>query len=117
MSEIVTHVPDNVLREFVDEVQATIPEEKVKQNLELAKTARALRAAGSVRTSEGLGQKIGSIPGRVYFRWQQEFPGCWQDDEFVSAFLADNPECCAPGYVPNQHSLRHGKTFVDGKPV
>jgi len=108
---------EGLMREFYDEVAATIPAEKVKQNLALAATAKALQAEGSVRTEQGLGQKVASIPARVYFRWHQEFPGCWQDKGFVDAFLRDNPQCCAPGYKPTPDPTRHGKTFLNGKPV
>lgn len=117
MSDIISELPEQFLREFREEVAATIPEEKVKQELAMVETAKALRAIGPMRTKEGLGQAVGSIPARIYFRFQNEFPGCWQDEEFVDAFLTDNPALCAPGYKPKQHSLRHGKTFVGGKPI
>lgn len=114
--EIVTKLPDNVLREFYDEVAATIPQEKVQQGIELAKTAKVLRDEGSTRM-DGLGQKVASVPARIYHRWNQMLPGCWNDRSFVMAFLQDNPECAAPGFWPKYNTLRHGKTFVGGKPV
>lgn len=56
---------------------------------------KELRETGPLRI-DGVGQLIGKIPLSLYIRWQQEFPGCWQDKEFTEAFLKDNPQFAAP---------------------
>jgi len=96
-------------REITDSVQAQMPAEKAKAEQELLRTAQELRAKGS-DWADGRGQAIGSIPPRMYMRWAQMLPGCWQDKQFVEEFLFDNPQCRAPGYRPPQHSLRHSFT-------
>ncbi len=94
-------------REITDSVQREMPAEKAKAADELARTGRELQAKGSDRVN-GRGQMIGSIPGRIYMRWAQMLPGCWQDRAFVEEFLSDNPQCCGIGYVPKQHATRRG---------
>lgn len=101
------------LRSVKESVIEQFPQEKAKGASDIAATGRALQAEGSSRM-DGLGQKMGSIPGRIYFRWQQMLPGCWQDKQFVEEFLYDNPACCAPGYRPKPRQLRHGFTYTGG---
>lgn len=46
------------------------------------------------KSIEGLGQKIGSIPGDAYHFWGTKLGyGCWDDKKFMSDFLRDNPQC------------------------
>lgn len=111
---IVTSLPQDFMREFADEVLGSIPEEKVQMQLKEAEIGRVLAAEGSLRSVQGLGQKLGEIPARMYFRFEQEFPGCWQDDAFVREFFADNPRLRAPGWKPKASSLRYGVTFNGG---
>lgn len=94
-------------REITDSVVNQFPQEKAKAKSEMIATANELAARGSDR-ADGRGQAIGSIPPRIYMRWQIMLPGCWQDKQFVDEFLSDNPQCLAPGYKPKQHSIRHG---------
>jgi hypothetical protein len=42
---------------------------------------------------EGLGERKLTIPARTFFRWAQQYPGCWQDKGFVDEFHRDNAEC------------------------
>lgn len=101
-------------REIFAEVEAETPAEKAKAAQDMIRTAAALAEHGSDRV-DGRGQMIGSIPGRIYFRWAQMLPGCWQDRQFVEEFLTDNPQCRAVGYKPREHSLRHGFTGIGAK--
>jgi len=94
-------------REITAGVQAELPAEKAKAELDMAATGKALQERGS-DFADGRGQAIGSIPSCVYMRWAQMLPGCWGDRQFVEEFLADNPQCRAVGYKPKPHSLRHG---------
>lgn len=98
------------LRDVKDSVIAQFPAEKRQAERDIIATGKALQAEGSVVT-EGLGQKMGSIPGRVYHRWQLMLPGCWQDKNFVLEFLQDNPGCRAPGYRATPTSIRNGVSF------
>lgn len=113
MSEIITSLPESFMREFRDHVLGTIPEEKAQVELRQARNARVMHAVGST-CIEGLGQLKTNMDSRLYFRLKQahgHHEG-WLDD-----FLADCPELCAPGYRPKQRSLRHGKSFVGGRPI
>lgn len=80
-----------------DEVLRNVPAEKARAVLRQAQLARAMELEGVVK-SDGLGQKIGSVDSRTFFRWQQEHPGCWMNEEFIFEFLKNNPPCRAAGY-------------------
>lgn len=71
--------------------ESTLNEEKDQYSKRGIKIGKSLREQGSLRI-DGVGQKIAEIPLGLYIRWQQEFPGCWQDKGFVDAFLKDNPQ-------------------------
>ena len=115
--DIVTDVPESFLREFEAEILGQIPAEKVKADLDGAKTKQFLVNEGAVAI-EGLGQKLGEIPARTYFRWLQDKPGCWQDREFTHEFFKDNGRLKSDGWTPvAAKGLRHGFTYVNGEPV
>jgi hypothetical protein len=105
------------LDEVEKEVIASIPAEKARAEIAAAQIAKKLTAEGPQQLQRGVGQKIGEIDGRTYMRWQNEYPGCWDNAEFVRAFFQDNPQYRAPGWKPRTDMLRHGKTFIGGKPV
>lgn len=90
--------------ELHDYIQSELPAEKARAEKEMKDTAEALKRQGSASV-EGLGQAIGSIPPILYHRWEQLYRGCWKDRDFVNEFLADNPQCCAPGYKPPAKTL------------
>lgn len=48
------------------------------------------------RQVDGLGQLIGVIDARIYFRWMQEDPDFWNDKKNVDKFMKDNPEYAMP---------------------
>jgi hypothetical protein len=79
------------------QAQRQAPAEKKEVTGRQAAIAKRMQAQGSRRV-DGIGQKIGGIDPRLYFRWHQEKPGCWRDKNFVAEFLRDNPQCRAPGY-------------------
>lgn len=111
--ELITELPDDFVREFEREIIGRIPEEKVQVGIRQARIARIMKQAGS-EWVPGLGQKVAEIDARLYFRMMHSFG---HEENWLQDFLADNPELCAPGYKPKSLSLRHGKSFVDGKPV
>lgn len=114
MSDIITSLPEQFLKEFEDEVLGTVPEEKVRVELRQAANARIMNSVGSL-SIPGVGQKIASIDPRLYFRMQAAFG---HEENWLRDFLADNPQLCAPGYKPaRKHDLRHSKTFVNGVPA
>lgn len=86
-------------RAMNDRVWREASTEKAQSVLRQAEIARIMQKTGSLR-SEGLGQKVGGIDTRTFMRWHQEHPGCWSDPSFRRQFLADNPQCRAPGYQP-----------------
>lgn len=106
-SKSIQQQEQELAREITDEVVGQFPQEKEKAKREMIATANELAERGSDWVN-GRGQAIGSIPPRVYMRWQIMLPGCWQDRQFVQEFLSDNPQCCAPGYKPKQHGIRRG---------
>lgn len=79
------------------EIRGQVSEEKVKANLRQLRLARIMREAGSV-SIPGVGQLKARIDPRLFFRWQLEFPGCWNNPDFVKRMLKDNPSMRAPGY-------------------
>lgn len=89
------------------------PAEKKEVTGRQAAIAKRMQEQGS-RRIDGVGQKIGGIDPRLYFRWHQEKPGCWRDKNFVSEFLRDNPQCRAPGYKPPA-SHRATSRYIDGQ--
>ena len=78
-------------KNLMEEVRKGLPEEKMKEQLRMFENARVMKATGAIQMN-GLGQRIGIVPMRTYMRWQQEHPGCWQDEGFIKKMLKDNPE-------------------------
>lgn len=114
MSDLITEVPADFMKEFEDHILGTIPEEKVQVELRQARNARIMQQAGSVCV-EGLGQKVAEIDARLWFRMLHSFG---HHENWIDDMLRDNPQLCAPGYKPKRaNPLRHGKTFINGKPV
>jgi hypothetical protein len=113
MSDVITSLPENFLKEFEDDVLGRVPQERIEAGLRQAKIARIMKQAGSSYIP-GVGQKVAEIDPRLYFRMMHAFG---DQENWLQDFLADNPQLCAPGYRPKSSSLRHGKTFVGGKPV
>jgi hypothetical protein len=96
--------------------KANLAKEKADAKARQIETAKELQRDGSV-INNVMGQKMGSIDARIYHRWNLQYPGCWQDREFVQAFFHDNPQCRSPGWKPKQYTLRHGVVFQNGKPI
>lgn len=102
---ITTDSPKEVgaLRDAINsQVKRSIESEKAQARAAQTQIARKLQSEGSRRV-EGIGQKIGSIDRRTFFRLHQENPGCFQDAGFVDQLLRDSPKLRAPGYVPKKH--------------
>lgn len=72
-----------------------IAEEKAMSRLKQIEIAKREHAKGA-RAIEGLGQLIGVIDPRTYFRWMQEDPDFWKDKKNVDKFLKDNKQCSVP---------------------
>ena len=90
MNTTLENNPDEV-RKLWGHVESQLGQEKDEYSRRGIKIGKSLREQGSLRI-DGVGQKIAEIPLGLYIRWQQEFPGCWQDKGFVDAFLKDNPQ-------------------------
>lgn len=98
---IVYKLPADFIEEFNDRFLRTIPVEKAAQELEEARIGRMLQKEGGQKC-EGLGQMMGKIPVREYFRHEQANPGCMRNDEYLREFFQDNPHLCAQGYKPKR---------------
>lgn len=79
------------------ELRGQISEEKVKATLRQIRLAKVMREAGSL-SIPGVGQLKAKIDARLFFRWHQEYPGCWNDEDFFKRMARDNPHILAPGY-------------------
>lgn len=107
VDDLITEIPQSFLDEFENEVLGTIPQEKAQADLRAASIGKMLLDDGPL-VVEGLGQKLGEVDARTWFRWNSEFPGCWQNREFVHEFFKDNPQYRAPGWTPKTNPHRHG---------
>lgn len=46
------------------------------------------------KACNGIGEKVGSIDAEIWLSMMQKYgQHCWDDPEFVAAFLRDNPAC------------------------
>lgn len=73
-------------------IRTGLGQEKVMQQEAMARIRRAEEALGPTRSIDGLGKKVASIPARLWFRWQKQEEGCWENKQFVKEMLRDNPE-------------------------
>lgn len=70
--------------------EVALEQHQKKDRDEMAR--RANRALGKGKM-EGLGQHIGSIPAREYFRSMQVHGhDCWTDKQYVREYFRDNPD-------------------------
>lgn len=117
-SGIITNLPQSVYDEVEAWVKGRVPQEKIDADLRMAKNARIMQKAGSINIPT-LGQKIATIPSRLYFRMlASQGQNDASSDEWLLDMLADNPALCAPGFkAKRKGDLRHSATFIDGKPV
>ena len=75
-------------------------EREIRLGFELEKANRMARVAKMKEVEriqnrkhiDGIGQRVGEIDARTFFRWQQEEEGFWDDPKNVKRFLNDNPE-------------------------
>jgi len=112
--DLITGLPQSFLDEFEAEIRGRVPAEKIAAQLRQEKLARVMRQAGSTQI-DTLGQQIARIDPRLYFRCLAERG---HEENWIDDLLKDNPELCAPGYRPRRKGdFRHGKTFINGKPV
>lgn len=100
---MIENTPENA-RMMWDLAEAMLPHEKNDIEERGKQIGKKLREEGSLRI-DGTGQKIAEIPLALYVRWQQEFPGCWQDKGFVEAFLKDNPQFAAVRRSDSRNSI------------
>jgi hypothetical protein len=102
--------------EITDAVRNNLPNEKAIAARQMEQTGKELRSGIAPTAGDGRGQPILSIPPIVYMRWQQEYPGCWQDKGFCAEFAFDNPQCVPDGYKPRAkrlfHQMKHGNMKI-----
>lgn len=100
---MISNTPDEA-RKMWALADAMLPFEKKDIEERGKQIGKELRQAGSLRI-DGVGQLKAKIPLSLYIRWQQEFPGCWQDEGFVNAFLKDNPQFKAVTHSEVRNSI------------
>lgn len=98
--------------EITDIVKANLPREKSIAARQMQQTASEVKQGLAPTSGDGRGQALLSVPPIIYMRWQQEYPGCWNDEQFCAEFAYDNPQCCLPGYKPRAKrrffDMKHG---------
>jgi len=87
---------DRLERELRFELQDQMSVEKMTYAVRQAMIQEELLERGPMRTIDGLGQHLGEIDARTFFRWDREEPGCWNDRNWVRKYVKDNPEAAAP---------------------
>lgn len=117
-SGIITNLPQSYLDEIEDWVKGRVPQEKIDADLAMARNARIMAKAGSINIPT-LGQKIATIPRRLYHRMLHDMgQGDASSDEWLLDLIADNKALQAPGFRAKRKSdFRHGITFVNGQAV
>lgn len=104
---LVTDIPKDFVRQWWKHIDGSIPEEKVKVELNQQMLARVMAAQGSTQV-EGLGQQAARINARLFFRLQQQHGNAVH--EWLPEYLKDNPHLCAKGYRPKADPRRKGIT-------
>lgn len=116
-SNLVMDIPEEFLRQFEKEILGRIPDEKAQAELRQQEIGKYLVEQGSA-CIEGIGQRIGAVDIKTYYRWIGEYgPECWQDKGFIRDFFMDNKGLKDKGWNPKPNSVRHGITFCNGKPI
>jgi hypothetical protein len=82
------------MRNLERELRLEVPKEKIRHYQIATKRIKEEQYAGLfTKHVDGLGERVGSVPLRTYFRWDQAERGCWGDKAFREKFFKDNPEC------------------------
>jgi len=103
LNPMLENTPENA-RQMWSLADAMLPFEKQDIIERGQKIGKELQKAGSLRI-DGVGQLKAKIPLNLYIRWQQEYPGCWNDKGFVNAFLKDNPQFKAVMKTDSRNSI------------
>ena len=92
-SALRTNYSDPDMREIIEKIITPYVErEKAGYMERQTRIAKRNHELGS-QWQEAMGQKVASVDGATFIRWQQWKPGCWDDPGFIKQFLAANPEC------------------------
>lgn len=102
---ILSQEPTALAAEITDLVKSNLPREKAIAEMQMNQTAKEIASGLSPTSGEGRGQPCLSVPPIVALRWQQEYPGCWHDEQFCAEFAFDNPRCVLPGFKPRAKRL------------
>jgi len=96
---LITNIAEVLGPEFArgleKELRGYVDHEKVKHQLNAVAKQRMEQALGpkAKKWVDGLGELKLTVPARTFFRWAQQYPGCWRDKGFVDEFHRDNVEC------------------------
>lgn len=91
---------DTELEQIVDMALAYEIEREKQQHEEIAALIGKENAEGGSRSVEGLGQVAIRPSSKEYHRWNQLYPGCWQDEAFVKSYWLKNEYARVPGWRP-----------------
>jgi hypothetical protein len=100
---MISNTPEEALKMW-SLADAMLPFEKKDIEQRGEQIGKELKEAGSLRI-DGVGQLLAKIPLNLYIRWQQQYPGCWMDEEFTRAFLKDNPQFKAVTQTDSRNSI------------
>jgi hypothetical protein len=85
-------IPSHLRNEVERELRLGFHASRVKASAEAQQIA-VFHNAHEAKAIEGIGQKLGSIPGDAYHYWGQRLGyACWDDKQFVDEFFKHNPE-------------------------
>lgn len=85
-------IPSNLRNEVERELRLGFNMSRIKASAEAQQIA-VFHNAHEAKAIEGIGQKLGSIPGDAYHYWGQRLGyECWDDKQFVEEFFKHNPE-------------------------
>jgi hypothetical protein len=85
-------IPSNLRNEVERELRLGFNMSRIKASAEAQQIA-VFHNAHEAKAIDGIGQKLGSIPGDAYHYWGQRLGyECWDDKQFVEEFFKHNPE-------------------------
>jgi hypothetical protein len=103
-------IPSHLRNEVERELRMGFNVMRVKAVAEAKQTA-VFHNANEARSIDGVGEKLGSIPGDAYHYWGQRLGyECWDDDQFVREFFRDNPETAVRNRV--KRAVSNGAIFT-----
>jgi hypothetical protein len=88
LSDIPGEVAEGVKNELLAQWNSKAVQADARQHLIAADHAKQ-----DLRSIEGVGALTLSIDPQIYHFWNWQFPGCWNDPDFIPWFKRNYPQC------------------------